>query len=144
MTAGRLSVLAIVLFFVAIVGCGSKDPSRLAVFPVKGQIAFRGKSPAGALVVLHPKTPVASHSLRPVGHVREDGTFSVTSYESDDGAPAGEYAVTVQWQSPVKKANGDFSLSPNVLPKQYSRPDTSPVLVHVAEGDNALPPIVIK
>jgi hypothetical protein len=141
----KLILLALLMFMAGIEGCGSSpDPNRLAVFPVKGQIAFKSKPTDGAFVVLHPKGAIGPNVLRPHGYVRKDGTFSLSTYDTNDGAPAGEYKMTVERRNLVKRPNGDFSPGPNVLPRQYSRPDTSPVAVRIAEGDNALPPIVLK
>jgi hypothetical protein len=141
----RLTLLVLVVFLSGIAGCGSsQDPNRLKVFPAKGQIAFLGKQVGGAFVVLHPKASSSSEVVRPRGNVHEDGTFSLTTYDADDGAPAGEYKVTVELHNLVKRANGDVSLGPNIAPKQYGNPKTSPLTVRIAEGENALPPIVLK
>jgi hypothetical protein len=126
-------------------GCGSAvDPDRLPVFPAQGQIAYQGKSLGGAFVVLHPQGVKSADGLRPRGHVAEDGKFSLSTYETNDGAPAGDYKVTVEYRSLIKKPGGDVVAGPNVLPKQYSRPETTPISVRIASGDNALAPIVLK
>ena len=39
----------------------------------------------------------------------EDGTFKLTTYEKDDGAPEGEYGVTVDWRA--KGKTGGISLT---------------------------------
>jgi hypothetical protein len=141
----RLALLLLVVFLAGIAGCGSsQDPNRLQVFPAKGQIAFPGKPVGGAFVVLHPKAATGSQLVRPRGNVREDGTFSLTTYDANDGAPAGEYKVTVELHNLVKRANGDVSLGPNIVPKQYGNPKTSPLTVRIAEGENSLPPIMLK
>jgi hypothetical protein len=98
----------------------------------------------GAFVVLHPQGTQSADGVRPRGHVAEDGNFSLSTYETNDGAPAGDYKVTVEYRSLVKKPSGDVAAGPNVLPKQYSRPETSPISVRIASGDNALAPIVLK
>lgn len=145
MAGNKWTIFSALLLVATIAGCGSStDPNQLPVFPVKGQIAFRGKTPSGALVVLHPKNSASGIEVRPSGHVRDDGTFSVTSYKADDGAPSGEYAITVQWQKTIKNKNGDLARGPNEIPKKYSLPNTSPLAVKIAEGENKLPPIVLK
>src|SRR4029079_1452975 len=81
-------------------GCSSSEP-RVPVFPVSGKVSFQGKSPAGARVVLFPdkkSSPTAGAvGVAPTGEVKSDGTFSVSSYDADDGAPEGEYVATIQW-----------------------------------------------
>ncbi len=141
----KFAMSILLLFLVGLAGCGSStDANQLPVFPVKGQLAFHGKPASGAYVVLHPKAAVGSKVIPPRGQVREDGTFSLSTYSADDGAPAGEYKVTVELHSIVKQANGDFSRGPNLVPKQYGNPKTSPLTVQIAEGENTLQPIVLK
>jgi hypothetical protein len=55
------------------------------------------KPTPGALVILHPLNDPDPRAPRPVARVGADGRFSPTTYSADDGAPAGEYAVTVAW-----------------------------------------------
>jgi hypothetical protein len=131
---------------VAAAGCGSKqDPNRLLVFPASGKLNIQGKIPAGAFLVLHPKNPAAGvESVRPRAHVKPDGSFELSSYESNDGAPAGEYAVTVEWRQTIKYPSGDAGPGPNLVPPKYTRPETSPVVIKIAEGTNQLDPIIVK
>jgi hypothetical protein len=56
----------------------------------------------------------------------------------DDGAPAGEYAVTDEWWKLVQ-AGGEAVPGPNVIPAPFARPDSSPLKVTIAEGENTLP-----
>jgi hypothetical protein len=141
----RLAILALLQLSIGFTGCGSSpDPNRLPVFPAKGQIAFKGKPANGAFVVLHPKKAVGVDVVRPRAQVQEDGTFLLSTYDANDGAPAGEYKVTLELHNFIKNKNGDISRGPNVLPKQYGRPDTSPITVLIAEGENSLSPIVLK
>jgi hypothetical protein len=144
---GRIAAGALALpVLLAAVGCGSgQDPNRLPVFPASGKVTFQGKPAAGALVVLHPKVSTPENqSVRPRAYVQEDGSFQLSSYESNDGAPIGDYAVVLVWPKTVKAANGEASAGPNILPPLYSRPETSPAVVKIAEGSNQLNPIVLK
>ena len=74
--------------------------------------------------------------------VRPDGTFTATTYDAGDGVPAGTYIVTLQWRKATKSGN-EFLPGPNLLPARYGRPDTSDIVVRIAEGRNDLPPIVL-
>lgn len=114
----------------------------MPVFPVSGKVAFNGEVPDGALVVFHP-TNAVEKAPRPSAKVKQDGTFTVTTYDGDDGAPAGDYRVTIQWFKLVKKG-ADVSAGPNVLPAQYSAPERSPWKVTVAESRNDLNSYEIK
>ena len=52
---------------------------------------------ANAHVVFHPLDKTGTGGRTPVGITGADGTFRMTTHASDDGAPAGEYAITVLW-----------------------------------------------
>jgi hypothetical protein len=138
--------LAACWLLVVATGCGSKqDPNRLPVFPASGKVNVQGKIPAGAFLVLHPKNPAAGvESVRPRAHVKPDGSFELSSYESNDGAPAGEYTVTVEWRQTIKYPSGDAGPGPNLVPPKYTRPETSPVFIRIAAGTNQLDPIIVK
>jgi hypothetical protein len=125
-------------------GCSTSEP-RVPVFSVSGKVSFHGKSPAGARVVLFPdkkSSPTGGAvGVAPTGEVKSDGTFSVSSYDADDGAPEGEYVATIQWNKYDEKLGG---FGPNVIPKKYASATTSPVRVSVKGGPATIPPIEIK
>jgi hypothetical protein len=133
----------------ATAGCSkSQDANRVPVFPTNGTVKLEGKSPKGAWIVLHPKgagsRSTESSAIKPHGKVGSDGTFELTSYETNDGAPAGEYTVTLELRKALKYPNGNAGPGPNLVPKQYTRSDTSPLLVQIKPGENALPAIIVK
>ena len=139
---------AAAIALVAAAGCGQADSRRTPVFPATGKISFKGQAPAGASVVLFPKSGAAKAPdvdfVCPRGRVQSDGTFALTSYRTDDGAPVGEYAVTIEWHKLTKAPDGQPDLGPNLLPPQFSRPDKSPLLVTIVPGKNNLAPIILK
>src|SRR5688572_19943431 len=91
---------------VALTGCG-KAEKRVTVVPVSGNILFRGKPPAGAQIVLHPVSGATSDAIvAPVGLVKDDGSFQISTYAEGDGAPAGDYTATIQWFKVVSDAGG--------------------------------------
>jgi hypothetical protein len=119
-------------------GCSE---ARVPVFPVSGKVSFQGKPPAGAIVVLNPVNTSENHNVMPTGTVKDDGSFTLTAYEPDDGAPQGEYVATIQWYKVTKEAGGP---GPNVLPKTYGVAKSSPIKVNVANGPVEIPPIAIR
>lgn len=134
----ELARLALPLFLFALLatGCSQAEPERIAVHPVQGQVTFNGKPAAGAFVVFHPQD--ASTGLAPSAKVDALGNYSLTTYEAKDGAPAGQYVVTVVLQRMVNK-NGEYVPGPNLLPPQASKPATSKILARVAQGPNHVP-----
>lgn len=134
-----VSILGVAL---ASVGCGDGRPKAI---PAGGTVRYKGKDiPVGALVVFHPVDPSREKQIggKPFGKVKEDGTFKLTTYASDDGAPEGEYGVTVEWRPPAEDAK--FQLSgegmaapPNKLQPRFSDPNKPFTKVTVkAGGDN--------
>jgi hypothetical protein len=123
-------------------GCSKAPPERVPVFPVQGTITFKGQPIVGGVVALHPKNDAQSQGapLTPHGNVGPDGTFAITTYDRADGAPEGDYVLTVSWYKPVKKG-ADVASGPNVIPPKYGSPETSDLEVKVAAGANTLKPI---
>jgi hypothetical protein len=67
---------------------------RRTVYPTEGSVYFQGKPAAGARVTLIPVDKGRDRYF-PTGKVGPDGSFKLTTYETDDGAPAGRYHVTI-------------------------------------------------
>jgi hypothetical protein len=129
-------LLAVVLSF----SCG--QGGRRPVFPVRGQVLYEDKPTPGALVLFHPLNDSDPQAPRPVARVGADGNFAPTTYNGEDGAPAGEYSVTVAWVKEVdnQSAPREEQREPrNLLPERYSRPETSGLRVHIQQGRNDLP-----
>lgn len=137
-----LLILVAVLAPTTMFSCGPSEV-RVPVYPVSGKVTYKGEAAEGAQVVLHAK----GHSLPPntvaSGKAGSDGTFKVGTYQTGDGAPAGDYTVTVTWNK-VVKTDGGAGPGPNVLPKEYGAADTSKLTVTVKEGQNEIPAIEIK
>jgi hypothetical protein len=73
-------------------GCSRSGPT---LYPVRGKILFEGQPARGATLVFHPLGNSDPNAVKPRAFVDRDGTFEVFTYAAGDGAPAGEYAVTV-------------------------------------------------
>jgi hypothetical protein len=119
----------------------AKD-TRKPVFPAQGKVLLDGKPLPRAFLVFHPLNDSDPHAIRPLAHAEDDGTFTVSTYDAEDGAPAGEYAVTVEWRRQATK--DDDAPPPNLLPDRYARPTTSALRVKIVEGENDLPPLELK
>jgi hypothetical protein len=142
-SATQLSAFtAVAVLVVTAVGCGDSGKNRVAVHPVQGAIQFRGQPMEGAFVSLHPKAE-AEGVPTPRATVAKDGSFTVSTYDGNDGAPEGEYVVTVQWYKPVRQGN-DLVGGPNVLPVKYACARTSDLKIRIAAGENRLQPIQLR
>jgi hypothetical protein len=134
------AAIAVALTLIGGVGCGGGKP---AAVPVAGKVLYRKTTPAaGALVVFHPTDPAFEKSIggKPVATVRDDGTFTLTIYAENDGAPAGVYGVTVDWRTKPGAGSG-FALgdgrgggAPRLNPK-FSNPQQPFTTVTVKAGE---------
>lgn len=122
------------------VGCGKSETAQAPVYPVKGKITFRGYPIQGASIALHPKAGAQAGVPTPRASVDQQGNFTVTTFNANDGAPAGEYTLTVLWYKPVKQG-ADTVAGPNALPPKLAKPETSDLTVTVTAAPNELPPI---
>ena len=76
---------------------------------------------------------------RPYARTDENGQFTVSTYGMNDGAPAGEYRVSVSWKGPLRGVSPDQrDALPELLPARYGDPATSGIRVRVVPGNNAL------
>ena len=135
---GLLSLLAAT----SLCGCSSKQ-ERIPVHPVKGSVTFEGRPLANALIVLHPKSATGKLDYSSQGKTDASGEFQVTTYDTNDGAPVGDYAVTVQYYELI--TNGSSSEpGPNILAPKYATPQTTDIFVTVKAEPNVLPPINVS
>jgi len=140
------SVLLVTALCVA--GCGP-DHGRLEPHPVSGQVLINGEPAAACTVVFVPVDPDLKGQVMPGGNTLEDGSFQLTTHETGDGAPVGEYGVTLHWAAktwPTMEAemrrDGDpvKPVGPDRLQGAFSSPDKSGVTVTIEAGENNLPP----
>ena len=94
----RLPLAASVLAAALLTSCQRGD--RKPVFPVNGSVFYQGRPAEGARVAFHPGRDPNAHGLRPQAVVAADGSFRLTTFINHDGAPAGDYYVTVYWPAP--------------------------------------------
>jgi hypothetical protein len=113
--------------------CAPKEaPNTKPTIPVKGEVYVDGK-PAGALSIVienvqgDTTTPSGSAAL-----TKDDGTFQVSTYKQDDGAPEGEYALAFSWRqySMLKRSY----TGPDKLNDRYKEAKKSKVRFKVEKG----------
>jgi hypothetical protein len=116
-------------------GCSPNTPNpsnQKPVHPVSGQVTVGGQPAKAAFVLFTPlNEPPEPKDPRPRAEVKDDGSFAISTYGAEDGAPLGEYIVTVTWDD---REVGDK------LKGRYSDSKTSTLRATVKEGANELPP----
>lgn len=142
MAVGGVALLILVyLFFPWGLFRGS---DRLTVYAAQGKLEWEGKPLADGALVLHPVGVKEPDFPVPRAVAREDGTFVVGTYAKDDGAPEGEYKVTVQWFKKPPRGSEDAPPPRNILPQRYARPDTSDLTLRIEKGENQLPTLKLR
>src|SRR5262245_40395178 len=94
-----------------LVGCSGQpnSASRVPVYPVEGKVIVGDRLAGNSRVVFYPVNKGNAVELCPVANTRADGTFQLMTYKFGDGAPAGEYIVTVVWVNeavPIDECEG--------------------------------------
>jgi len=136
--ARRLSGL-LVAVWAGLAGCSHSDSLPvLQVYQVKGKVLLAdGKPLSGGWVTFVPKGDL---SVTPSGVIADDGTFSLVTGGSGEGAPAGEYKIRVeapQFHAAAKSKKPPF-------PFKYTDEDSSGVVITVRADTNQLEPIRLK
>jgi hypothetical protein len=127
--------LAAAVLAAACLGCG--ESWEAATYPASGRVTINGEPPAGALVQLCPTgAKVDERDSRPWGVVKEDGSYTLATYDGGAGAPAGEYMFTITWPPSVKVPS-----MADRLGHRYSKPDQSRWKMTIKPGENALPDV---
>lgn len=103
-------------------------------------MTFQNKPATKAVVVLRPLAPGPLKDVLPHGEVGSDGTFQIGTFAAGDGAPAGEYAVTITWPETTRDRDGAEVTGGDRLNGRYSDPARSKWKVQIKEGGNELEP----
>jgi serine/threonine-protein phosphatase CPPED1 len=115
---------------------GVLERGRRATYPVHGQALIDGTPATGTMVVFH---LIEGEGKKPIragdALVEADGSFTLSTYTANDGAPVGTYIVTVAATPPYfEEPHRTAPKTP--VPEKYGKPDTSPLRVTVKEGKN--------
>ncbi|NDH10061.1 MAG: carboxypeptidase regulatory-like domain-containing protein, partial [Gammaproteobacteria bacterium] len=81
-------------FVLLLSGCQGNESTP--TLPYEGEVKINGKPISGATVVFHSKK-TGDQEVSPSGTTDATGKFRLTSNKEFDGAPAGDYAVTITW-----------------------------------------------
>lgn len=126
--------LAVPFLFLTLLfaSCGGSDPNRKEVFPVTGEVYVDGAPVAQVAVQctnvagIDSEQPTVSKAI-----TNEEGKFEISTYESADGVPEGDYVLTFTW--------GDFnaisrSFGPDKFKGKYADPKKSEHKFSVVTG----------
>ena len=115
----------------------AKARPAVSTYPVSGKAALDGRPLGDAVVALYGVNKESGKYFYVCDGLTDGtGRFQVTTYGRFDGAPAGEYAVTVvKTNAGYRRGTSDEEVK-NVLPERYATPGTTPLKLTVAKGTN--------
>jgi hypothetical protein len=137
------AALATTFIFCLLAGCSGQpnEAPRVPVYPVEGKLIVGDRLAGNSRVVFHPVDKGNSIPLYPVANTRPDGSFRLMTYTAGDGAPAGEYIVTVVWVNeviPIDECEGIDLMTHDRLCGLYADPATSTLRATVHPGHNEI------
>ena len=131
-------------------GCGGPK-----VAPVRGRVTYAGKPVPGGKILFYPES-----GRMAIGEIGADGTYTLTTFTSGDGALVGAHRVAIEstrvgpgsMQAPTsieeeielskKGAPGGKVLVAGtvkwLVPQKYSLPETSDLTATVGSGPNEI------
>ena len=130
----RYAIFALALLAVS---CGGRDYGDRPPYPASGKVLVNGEPAKGVLVVLS-DGPLAPDRPQPQGTTGDDGTFVLSTYDPRDGAPAGDYKVSITWRAGRREG------SPDRLNRAYADAQTSGLTAKIEKKTNVLPPFELK
>lgn len=142
MLSSRWSWFGGLVSLVILTGCSSGDAERPMRVPVTGKVIYQGKPVEGAHVTFVPQGQGLNSAF---GTTDAAGVFKLSTFEVDDGAQPGAYAVTISkmviegGQKPGSEPLNTGTPPPppktmDLLPAKYKAAATSNLSATVVEG----------
>ena len=121
-------------------GCLESPPP--VAYRVSGRLFVDDQLAGKANIAFHAVDIPKLKGRCPVAMTQRDGTFEMTTYAMQDGAPVGDYKVTVTWidenTMPEDECECLDPLQHDRLSGKYADPETTSLLVTVLPKDNYL------
>ena len=118
--------------------CGRTDSPR--PYPCKGSVRINGEPAKDAMVAFYHLDEWGKRTIVPMAWTDDHGDFVLTTYKEGDGAPAGDYEVTITWPAYHTRRG----VGPDRLDGRFADPKKSGLHAHVEAKDNELEPFTIK
>ena len=121
----RLNSLILATAVLAAAGCGGADgeadrPPRL---PVTGTVTYNGAPLADAQITFNPETAGGTAAF---ARTDAEGHYELTSFETGDGAVAGNYIVTIEKYDTPPILTAEVSEDEYVPPEASNAPPPAP------------------
>ncbi len=114
----------------AVAGCGGPD-----LAPVSGKITVGGQPVSRGSVTFMPDQDKGTSGKVAVGDIQADGSYSLQTFDSDDGALVGHHRVIVGGRGLEDAEN--MAPDPSIPPR-YANPTQSGLTAEVKPGTNTI------
>lgn len=131
----------IVVLFLMLPVSGCSRPVRSGVYIVEGRLFVDGHPVSNANVAFHPAVAAAAKPVCPVALTGNDGRYRLTTFVPGDGAPPGDYIVTVIRRDPMQEFDECECTDVrqhDVYKGFYADPTTSPLRATVRAAHNEI------
>jgi hypothetical protein len=127
------------LLALLLLGCGGGAESGPRIYPVRGTVHYQGRPAGGVMVVFHRQDVEGSE--RSYGKTLPDGSFKLSTLSAGDGAPLGQYRITLTWPPTEDEEAPGLT---DKLGGRYADPHKSAFLWEVKPEPNIIPPFELK
>jgi hypothetical protein len=133
-------------FGAATIGCGGNSP-RPPMGKVSGKVTYDGQPVDKGRVTFIPASGDGdSGGTSAMGVIESDGSYSLTTFNTGDGAMVGQHIVTVvvptedirELNKPRPDGSIPYILPKELVPKKYTDPALTPLRNTVAAGNNEI------
>jgi hypothetical protein len=120
---------------VCAISCGGKQYGDHPPHPVSGRIVVNGQPADKADILFFHAGDWGEKTIIPIARTDDDGTFKLSTYDTEDGAPNGEYEITIVW--PAYRHGRD--IGPDRLGGKYAKRGNG-LKATIETSTNVLPP----
>jgi hypothetical protein len=137
------------VILVAVVGCGNPGGTRPPMGKVTGKVIYDGKPvTTGTITFIPIQGKGGDTGQNAIGDIHSDGSFTLTTFDTDDGAILGQHkAIVIARSAPSSDIDTSKGVIPSMgpggykppkplVPEIYSDPEKTPLKYTVREGNN--------
>lgn len=129
-----LCLLSVVPLLFSVTGCGDAPPPRKELQKVSGTILIDGRPPGSPVQIQCHNVAGMDNAMPTISQGLTDvlGNFELSTYESGDGIPPGDYVLTFTWKA-FNAISNSFG-GPDQLNGRYEDKDKSTIKVTVGSN----------
>lgn len=148
----RVRTLSAILALAVLTATGCGGGNGLEMYPVRGEVTYKGKPLERGIVDYLPTAPDAGRPAS--GSIQPDGTFVLTTHARDDGAVKGTYSIVIhsyEERADAPKTREEIEAQgsrvpqwKSVIPEKYTTPETSGLTDTVDENHSGFKKIELS